>query len=292
MTANLTNLLLAPDNEQVHTALLQEISSYIQAEILEHPLIAEDSGKLSILLDGSTALGIADNISDIDLILVCTDECYGAITARFEQAGLIPEGSSLFMDVHLPGGKTGHYTLMKLSGLEQALLRGDLGWLWNASVSRLYHDPLDIGGLFARFIPLAPDVLMNLRKQTYIELRSCAKSLDNPVRRGEAFPILFQATEVFKQALRCAITVEGHPFPYDKWLVPVAEQLPAGERVLEAMKDFWSYLKDDNSYTAMYQEDNNFVKMEKRVRKVLLEELRLRGIEEPWLTEWWKYMED
>lgn len=58
------------------------------------------------------------------------------------------------------------------------------------------------------------------------------------------------------------------------------------------MKDFRLYLSEDLSYAPMYQEDNSFVKMEKRVRQVLLEEFRLRGVDEPWLVEWWKYLED
>lgn len=58
------------------------------------------------------------------------------------------------------------------------------------------------------------------------------------------------------------------------------------------MKDFRQYLSEDLSYAPMYQEDNSFVKMEKRVRGVLLEEFRLRGVDEPWLVEWWKYFED
>ncbi len=41
----------------------------------------------------------------------------------------------------------------------------------------------------------------------------------------------------------------------------------------------------------MYQEDNSFVRMEKRMRKVLLEEFRSRNIDDPWLIEWWKYVE-
>ncbi|MEK4853512.1 hypothetical protein NST04_26975 [Paenibacillus sp. FSL H7-0756] len=291
-TASLSSLLLKPDNRQRHSELLQEIASYISTHILNHPLLAEDYGNISILLDGSTALGIVDDSSDIDLILVCRDEHYEPITSRFEQAGLIPERSSLFVDVHLPSGKTGHYTLLKLSELEQALGKGQLDWLWNAAVCCIYHDPLDLKGLFAYAVPLPPELLMSLRRRAYIDLRSAAKSLDNPVRRGEAFPILFQAVEVFKQSLRCAITVEGYPYPYDKWLVQVAEQLPVGKRVLDCMKDFRRYLSEDMSYVPMYQEDNSFVKMEKRVRQVLLEEFRLRGVDEPWLVEWWKYFEE
>ncbi|WP_339312861.1 hypothetical protein [Paenibacillus sp. FSL M7-0896] len=291
-TASLSSLLLKPDNRQRHNELLREIGSYISTHILNHPLLAEDCGHISILLDGSTALGIVDDSSDIDLILVCRDECYEPITSRFERAELIPERSSLFVDVHLPSGKTGHYTLLKLSELEQALEKGQLDSLWNAAVACLYHDPLALKALFAQAVPLPSEHLMSLRKKTYIDLRSAAKSLDNPVRRGEAFPILFQAVEVFKQALRCAITVEGHPYPYDKWLVQVAEHLPVGIRVLDCMKDFRQYLSEDLSYAPMYQEDNSFVKMEKRVRGVLLEEFRLRGVDEPWLVEWWKYFED
>ncbi|ETT60625.1 hypothetical protein C173_27760 [Paenibacillus sp. FSL R7-277] len=290
--ASLASLLLKPDNRQRHNELLREIGSYISTHILNHPLLAEDCGHISILLDGSTALGIVDDSSDIDLILVCRDECYEPITSRFERAELIPERSSLFVDVHLPSGKTGHYTLLTLSELEQALEKGQLDWLWNAAVACLYHDPLALKALFAQAVPLPSEHLMSLRKKTYIDLRSAAKSLDNPVRRGEAFPILFQAVEVFKQALRCAITVEGHPYPYDKWLVQVAEHLPVGIRVLDCMKDFRQYLSEDLSYAPMYQEDNSFVKMEKRVRRVLLEEFRLRGLDEPWLVEWWKYFEE
>ncbi|MFD1909616.1 hypothetical protein ACFSQ7_45135 [Paenibacillus rhizoplanae] len=50
-------------------------------------------------------MGIVDDSSDIDLILVCRDEHYEPITSRFARAGLIPERSSLFVDVHLPSGK-------------------------------------------------------------------------------------------------------------------------------------------------------------------------------------------
>lgn len=291
-TGSLSSLLLKPDHPQRHSELLQEICSYISTHILNHPLLAEDCGHISILLDGSTALGIVDDSSDIDLILVCQDGCCEPITGRFERAGLILEKSCLFVDVHLPSGKTGHYTLLKLSELKQALAEGQLDWLWNAAVACLYHDPLNLKALFTQAVPLPSEFLLSLRKKTYIDLRSAAKSLDNPVRRGEAFPILFQAVEVFKQALRCAITVEGYPYPYDKWLVQVAEQLPVGKRVLDCMKDFQRYLKEDLSYLPMYQEDNSFVKMEKRVRQVLLEEFRLRGVDEPWLVEWWKYFEE
>lgn len=191
-TASLSSLLLKPDNRQRHNELLREIGSYISTHILNHPLLAEDCGHISILLDGSTALGIVDDSSDIDLILVCRDECYEPITSRFERAELIPERSSLFVDVHLPSGKTGHYTLLKLSELEQALEKGQLDWLWNAAVACLYHDPLALKALFAQAVPLPSEHLMSLRKKTYIDLRSAAKSLDNPVRRERLFRFFFR----------------------------------------------------------------------------------------------------
>ncbi|OME05847.1 hypothetical protein BSK64_13280 [Paenibacillus odorifer] len=288
----LSDILLTPDKMQVHSELLEEIGQYITQEILNHPLMKEESQRVSILLDGSTALGVVDEQSDVDVIIICQDEYYSSINHRFEQAGLIPEQSSFFMDLRLPSGKSGHYTLHKISEIKAALMSGNMEWLWNASISYIYYDRLDVKSLFDAYVPLRPGVLMRFRKNSYIQLRSYAKSLDNPVVRGDAFPILFLAVSLYKEALRCAITIEGYPYPYDKWLVPVAKQTAVGRKILECAGDFWSFIRDDESFAPMYQEDNNFVKMEKRFRKILVEEFRMRGIDEPWLVEWWKFMEE
>ncbi|MEK3945623.1 nucleotidyltransferase domain-containing protein [Paenibacillus sp. FSL H3-0310] len=288
----LSDILLTPDKMQVHSELLEEIGQYITQEILNHPLMKEESQRVSILLDGSTALGVVNEQSDVDVIIICQDEYYSSINHRFEQAGLIPEQSSFFMDLRLPSGKTGHYTLHKISEIKAALMSGNMEWLWNASISYIYYDRLDVKSLFDAYVPLQPGVLMRFRKNSYIQLRSYAKSLDNPVVRGDAFPILFLAVSLYKEALRCAITIEGYPYPYDKWLVPVAKQTTVGRKIMECAGDFWSFIRDDESFAPMYQEDNNFVKMEKRFRKILVEEFRMRGIDEPWLVEWWKFMEE
>lgn len=288
----LSDILLTPDKTQVHSELLEEIGQYITQEILNHPLMKEESQRVSILLDGSTALGVMDEQSDVDVIIICQDEYYSDINHRFEQAGLIPEQSSFFMDLRLPSGKTGHYTLHKISEIKAALMSGNMEWLWNASITYIYYDRLAVKSLFDAYVPLQPGVLMRFRKNSYIQLRSYAKSLDNPVVRGDAFPILFLAVSLYKEALRCAITIEGYPYPYDKWLVPVAKQTAVGRKILECAGDFWIFIRDDESFAPMYQEDNNFVKMEKRFRKILVEEFRMRGIDEPWLVEWWKFMEE
>ncbi|AWV31523.1 nucleotidyltransferase domain-containing protein [Paenibacillus odorifer] len=288
----LSDILLTPDKTQLHSKLLEEIGQYITQEILNHPLMKEESQRISILLDGSTALGVVDEQSDVDVIIICQDEYYSSVNHRFEQAGLIPKQSSFFMDLRLPSGKSGHYTLHKISEIKAALMSGNMEWLWNASVSYIYYDRLDVKSLFDAYVPLQPEVLMRFRKNSYIQLRSYAKSLDNPVVRGDAFPILFLAVSLYKEALRCAITIEGYPYPYDKWLVSVAKQTTVGRKIMECAGDFWSFIRDDESFAPMYQEDNNFVKMEKRFRKILVEEFRMRGIDEPWLVEWWKFMEE
>ncbi|WP_440961219.1 nucleotidyltransferase domain-containing protein [Paenibacillus nitricinens] len=292
MKSVLSDILLTPDKLQLHSELLEEIGKYITQEILNHPLLQEVRQRVSIILDGSTALGVVDGQSDVDIIIICEDESYNRINHRFEEAGLIPEHSSFFMDLRLPCGKTGHYTLHKISDIKEALMNGDMKWLWNASVSYIYYDLLELNSLFHSYVPLQPEVLMKFRKNSYIQLRSYARSLDHPVVRGDAFPILFLAVSLYKEALRCAITIEGYPYPYDKWLVPVAQQTVVGRKILECAGDFWSYLREDESFAPMYQEDNNFVKMEKQFRKILLEEFRLRGIDEPWLIEWWKFMKE
>ncbi len=283
--------MLVPENKLAHADLLREIGEYITLNILENPLMQNDGQDVSILLSGSTSLGVLDKKSDVDLLVVCEDERYDVICRRYEEAGAIPKGSDFFVDLRLPSGKIGHYTLHKRSELTQGLSNEDMEWLWISHVAHIYHDPLQIMSLLKTCCPLKSEFLNKLRKNTYIQLRTLAKGLDNPVVRGEPFPILFFAVELFKESLRCAITIEGYPYPYDKWLVPVASNMPIGKRVLESAGDFFVYLKDDASYAAMFQEDNNFVRMEKRIRKILLEEFRSRNIDEPWLIEWWKYVE-
>lgn len=288
----LSDILLTPDKLLQHSELLDQIEQYITNEILDHPLMQEVRGRISIILEGSTALGVVDERSDVDVVVICQDDDYNSISQRFEEAGVIPEQSSLFVDIQLPSGKTGHYTLLSLSEIQKALRNKDMEWLWNASVSYIYYDHLDVRSVFQQYVPLQPEVLMSFRKQSYIQLRSYARSLDNPVVRGDAFPILFLAVSLYKEALRCAITLEGYPYPYDKWLVPVAKQTTVGRKILDCAVEFWDYLRDDESFAPMYQEDNHFVKMEKRFRKILVEEFRLRGIDEPWLVEWWKFMDN
>lgn len=288
--SQLSDILLTSDKVELHKKLIEEIGQFVTKEILDHPIMQAGRQRLSIILDGSTALGVVDEQSDVDVIIICEEEYYDSINQRFVDAGLILEHSSFFMDLQLPSGKKGHYTLQSIAGIQEALMNGNMEWLWNASVSYIYFDQLDLKSLFHSYVPLQPEILMRFRRESYIQLRSYARSLDNPVVRGDAFPILFLAVSLYKEALRCAITIEGYPYPYDKWLVPIAQQTAVGRKILDSAGDFWSYIKEDDSYIPMYQEDNNFVKMEKRFRKILVEEFRKRGIDEPWLTQWWKFL--
>ncbi|HBS45822.1 MAG TPA: hypothetical protein DEA91_17625, partial [Paenibacillus sp.] len=172
MKSVLSDILLTPDKLLPHRELLEEIGKFITQEILNHPLLQEYRQRVSIILDGSTALGVVDGQSDVDIIIICEDESYNSISHRFEEAGLIPEHSSFFMDLRLPSGKTGHYTLHKISDIKEALMSGDMEWLWNASVSYIYYDLLDLKSLFHSYVPLQPEVLMKFRKNSYIQLRS------------------------------------------------------------------------------------------------------------------------
>ncbi|WHY19835.1 nucleotidyltransferase domain-containing protein [Paenibacillus sp. G2S3] len=85
--AVLSDILLTPDKLQLHSELLEEIGQYITREILNHPLLQEDGQRISIILDGSTALGVVDGQSDVDVIIICKDESYNGINHRFEEAG-------------------------------------------------------------------------------------------------------------------------------------------------------------------------------------------------------------
>lgn len=60
MKSVLSDILLTPDKLQLHSELLEEIGHFITQEILNHPLLQEDLQRVSIILDGSTALGVVD----------------------------------------------------------------------------------------------------------------------------------------------------------------------------------------------------------------------------------------
>lgn len=288
---SLRKLLLAPEKTNEYEMLYQEIEKFVHGELLNHPLLQQDQERISVLLAGSTSIGILDDKSDVDLLILCADETYSGIVSRFTEKGLIPENSEFFVDFRLPCGKMGHVTLQKRSAVETKLEANDLEWLWTASAALILHDSLNVSQLLNKYIPLRAEVVHSLRKKTYIQLRNYAKSLDNPVNRGDRYGILFFGVAVLKEALRCSIAVEGYPYPYDKWLVQVASQLTVGSKITKIAEPFFEYLKDQSTFEAMYQEDNVLVKMEKQMRKVLVEEMRSRGVNEPWLVEWWKYVE-
>lgn len=57
------------------------------------------------------------------------------------------------MDLRLPSGKSGHYTLHKISEIKAALMSENMEWLWNASISYIYYDRLDVKSLFDAYMP-------------------------------------------------------------------------------------------------------------------------------------------
>src|SRR5690606_29507336 len=62
----------------------------------------------------------------------------------------------------------------------------------------------------------------------YFQMRSFHRACDNPMERGNAVAVLFGVAQALAHALRAALVLDGHPYPYDKWLHLEAVRHPTG----------------------------------------------------------------
>jgi len=238
----------------------------------------------AIILHGSTAMGIDDDASDLDLWLVLPDEGLAALD-RLSQ--------TRFFEFELDG-KIGHLNACSESDFAGRIAGCHMDTIWQLRRSRIIHDGSGRGERFVAEAsrPMRPEVRDALFFYHYVEMRGEHRACDTPIVRGESIALLLGLPKTLAHALRAAIVIAGEPYPYDKWLHRAALGTPAGRAMQPHVEAVLDSLAADGLREQYEDENEHTITVELRaIRQVLIEAAREHGIDEPWLSEWWLHMD-
>lgn len=247
-------------------------------------LLNELEGEWHIALHGSAARGIDDKVSDLDFWLL-VDE------VAMEQFDVI--SSSRFVEIDVEG-KPGHINPILLSEIDEAfsLLKFELINELRCAVP--LYDPR---GSFEKRkqraqLAVSDAVIRAAFFQCYVEMRACHKSADNPMDRHDSWASLSGVVKTIEYAMKCALILDGRPWPYGKWLHVETRKSPTGQRIIPNVERVLDLLAEGRQ-SLLGPEKENAISAELRsIRRTLVDQAKRTGIDEPWLDRWWIYIDE
>lgn len=253
-------------------------------ELAARPELAPLAGEWSVLLHGSTARGLDDLHSDLDLWALVESPVVRELDRRC---------STRFFGFWLDG-KKGHLNVEDGELMASRARSCDLPLL--AELRRAVV-LVDGSGLAARLVaaarrPMPADVRLAWFRQHYVELRAHHRTADNTLARGEPVATLISLTEAVAHALRAALVLDGEPYPYHKWLAADARASPTGRRLSEAVERLLAAVElgglrgHDPAAEADVQAGLH------EMRQVLMEGAAAAGLTGPWLERWWLHLDE
>ncbi len=248
------------------------------------PVLDSLAGEYGIALHGSTTHGVDDKVSDLDFWLILNE----STLERFD--ALSP---SRFIDVEIEG-KPGHLNPVTIEEFEKAFSPPLFEMINELQSAVALVDP---SKAFARcqeraYRPMNESVRRAAFFSCYVEMRACHKSADNPMDRHDAWTALSAVVKTVEYGMKCALILDGHPYPYGKWLYVEAHKSPTGQVIIPCVERILSLLEGGH-HALMGPERENAISQELRViRKNLIEKANQTGIDEPWLNRWWHFIDE
>ena len=247
-----------------------------------HPVLSTCQKTASVVLHGSLTLGFDDPWSDIDLWLLVSQEDYSAITSASD---------TTFFEFTLDG-KKGHFSAHANELFARSIQRCEMDTIHQLRCATVLTDPT---GQAANFIamaqrPMREEVRNALFFYHYIEMRSDHRACATPIERGESVALLLFLPKVLAHALRAALILEEHPYPYDKWLYRQALETPTGKSLQPAVETILDALASDAIRHPGPETTHPVGLALREIRRILIQAAQEKGINEPWLNEWWLYI--
>lgn len=231
----------------------------------------------SVLLHGSTAAGVDDAASDLDL---------WALVPAAALDGHDRASASRFHAFTL-NGKRGHLNVEAEEGFRDRLARCDMPLLAELRRAHVLEDGLGAAGklVAAARLPMPEPVRQAWFRFHYGEMRGWWRTAENTDARDDAMARLLTVPHVIEEGLRAAMIVDGEPYPYQKWLPAWAAATPTGslltsarERILDALEE--GALRGGEAWAALSAALLD-------VRRLLIDRAHEEGIEGDWLERWW-----
>lgn len=239
--------------------------------------------RASVALHGSLARGVTDQNADIDLFYLLPREDFDALLAARDRT---------FYEVELDG-REGHICIECMNRHEEGVRTCDLPLIYEWRHGQVLQDP---SGRATALIQIARQAMPRCVSKGfffyhYVMMRQAHRSSDNPMERGHAAAVLMGVTETIRHALMAAMVLDGEPYPYAKWLYQAARNVPSGRIVADGV-DRILRLIGDGGLRLQGPERANPISTELRgIRASLRGAAETRGINEPWLERWWRYID-
>lgn len=257
------------------------LRGFVDGYVASQPALAAIGDDLEIVFHGSTTAGVDDPWSDLDLWGFVSPESLARADA------LSP---TRFYEFTLDG-KKGH---LNLERREEAL-----SWLGRCHMERIAELRQAIALTDRRFCcdlltraarPMPEEVRRAWVCYHYVEMRGEHRGCDSPIERCQPASLLLATTRALEHALRCAMVLDGEPYPYCKWLAVAAARTPTGTMVAQKVDEALDLLAQNALRVPGPEKQHPLSLKLREIRSILMESAKASGIDEPWLGQWWLYM--
>ena len=271
------------DANGVRELWVGRLREFLPGWFAEHEVLSRLSDGAAVVLYGSTARGLDDAWSDLDLGLLLSDSEFQALagscdTTFFGFGVEGKEGHIMAVPVRQWRDEVAHCHMDRIYHLQRAAIVSD--------VEGRAAELLD----YAR-APMREEVRRAMFLYHYVEMRSDHRACDNPMERREPPALLFSLPKVLGHGLRAAMILDGEPYPYDKWLYQAAQATPSGRALTPHVDRVIELLGGDALRFDGPASDNPIDHEVHAIRNALMEAARAAGIDEPWLDTWWLSMD-
>ncbi len=247
-----------------------------------HPVLSQFHRSGSVVLYGSTMLGVDDAFSDLDLWLLLSQN---------DLAGLDAVSETRFFAFEVDG-KAGHAVAHTADELRCKLERCDMDTICHLRNAEILTDDLSVATelIEAARRPMRREVADAFFFHHYVEMRSDHRACDNPMDRTDPVALLMFLPKTIAHALRAAIVLDGEPYPYEKWLYQAARRTPTGQRLTPTVEAIIDLLGEDQLRFPGPESDHPIGRELMTLRRTLIGAAHAKGNHAPWLNEWWLHM--
>ena len=259
------------------------LRGFLPAFLEEHGVLSAFLERASVVLHGSTTMGIDDAFSDLDLWFLVPDSDLVRLDALSETRFFGFEAS----------GKAGHLNTHGKGAFRECADGCDMDVIFQLRRAVVLWDGAGEAEELKRLAAqrMRREVSKAFFFYHYVEMRGEHRACDTPMERGDAVAVVLSLTKAMGHAMRAAMVLEGEPYPYDKWLRCACALTPTGGRVCESIDRIVYHLAAD-LLRFEGSEAENPISLELRViRQVLIDAAHEKGIDAPWLAQWWLHMD-
>jgi len=258
------------------------LAEFSPAFLRSHAVLAGFSETAGVVLYGSTAFGVDDAVSDLDLWLVLS-------AAELRQLDAV--SSTRFFEFEL-NSKPGHFTAVDEESLTQRVRKCDMPLIAELRHASPIADPRDMVRplIGSASLPMPQDVRRAFFQYHYIEFRSDDRAADHPLDRGDPVAVLQAHMAALAHALRAAMVLDGLPYPYSKWLYRDAVAAPTGAKMATNVQELIDLVGSGALRDPAGSDSHPLSAKMKQIRLVLIQCAQQAGIIEPWLQKWWLHI--